>query len=639
MFIGKINLFNWLSHEDATLDMASLVSLRGENGAGKTSVQSALEILLTGRCVSTDDKGSGAKDLIRRGTDKCAITIDLRDRALLGDRLVKMRCSVTEKSGRTVQVKDPNDPAWTGSDFTNTLAAKREILDCLINGRYFTEMDDARQQKLLAAIVLPQTIEWEPWVQKAMADCEMRIDWSIKASDLIAAAYDKAFKERTLVNRMLKEWKEPETPPAASTDDLDAINNRLRERRQQKSDLDSKRGQILAQFTSKIQERARLVQEAQQLQRRLTEEQDRKKTVGKDILSTADLKKRQAAASGAKEAARLDGEIAVIQAKIAVVTKFLQLFDKVSEVAKCPTCQQAIPEEHFNQVASHYIGKKDEAIEAERKLQEQRKALGDPAGSQGVLDAHERAEKDLKLVVKHIEETEESIRETKAKIEAIGEIKEDDKPDTSAIDAELADMESRIARGSAAFEAAIRAKTAREEYDKNVAARAKLTKKQETLEKLVAYFGPGDKGVQAKVLDQHTEAFQESMNTFLAGWNFKCSLKFEPYSFRAGLVNGDEMFTLRAMSDGQRAMFAAAFQVALAKVTGFNFVCVDAAEVFSNENRITLFKNLMAAKLDQAIVIAADVRREIPNRPNTVFYMFTLDKSGAVPTSKVERLT
>jgi len=638
MFISKIHLFNWLSHHDTTLDLEALTALRGENGSGKTSVQSGLEILFTGRAVQTDDKGSGAKDLIRRGADKAAITIELRDKELLGDRTAKMRCSVTEKSGRTVQVKDPNDPAWTGPDFTNAIAAKREILDCLINGRYFTEMEDARQQKLLAAIVLPQTIEFEPWVQKAMADCELRVDWSMKASDLIRVAYDKAFDERKIINRLVKEWKEPQEP-AANHDNAEEIRARLAQRQQQKTELAQQRGQILAQFDARMQDRQRLLDEGLRLQRRLSEELERKKVVGADVLSKAALKEKTAIASGAQEVARLDSEIAVIQAKIADVTKFLEQFDKVSEVAKCPTCQQAIPEEHFNQVAGHYIAKKDEAIAMERKLQDQRKALGDPAGAKSAIDAHKKAEKNFELVQKHITEAEAAIQENKSQVEVIGEIKESDKPDTSEIDTQLADMDTRIQRGTAALGEAINAKNAKESYDQANAAKAKLTKKQETLEKLVEYFGSGPNGVQAKVLGQHAGAFQDSMNTFLAGWNFKCALSFEPWSFRAGLVHGEEMFALRAMSDGQRAMFGAAFQVALAKVTGINFVCVDAAEVFSNENRITLFKNLMAAKLEQAIVIAADVRREIPNRAGTAFYMFTLDGSSGVPTSRVERLT
>ena len=118
MKFSSLHLYNWLSHQDSMMPLDTLSVFRGENGAGKSSIEAALEILLTGRSEQTDDKGSGLRDLIRRGTEKSAITAEIED----GGRLVKMRCSVTEKSGRTVIIKDPADESWTGSDYLAGLA-------------------------------------------------------------------------------------------------------------------------------------------------------------------------------------------------------------------------------------------------------------------------------------------------------------------------------------------------------------------------------------------------------------------------------------------------------------------------------------------------------------------------------------
>jgi hypothetical protein len=79
--------------------------------------------------------------------------------------------------------------------------------------------------------------------------------------------------------------------------------------------------------------------------------------------------------------------------------------------------------------------------------------------------------------------------------------------------------------------------------------------------------------------------------------------------------------------------------VALAKVSGLNFVVVDEADMFLDANRGQLYRGLVAAKLDQVIVLQSDLRREIPKVANAVFYMLQLDRSGDVPTTKVERLT
>src|ERR1017187_7404737 len=126
MKLKSLHLYNFLSHADTTLALDTISVVRGDNGAGKSSIEQAVEMLLTGRSSSTDDKGSGSRDLIRRGLDKCAITAEIED----GARTIKMRCSITEKSGRTVILKDPADESWTGSDYVTMLAMKREVLDC-----------------------------------------------------------------------------------------------------------------------------------------------------------------------------------------------------------------------------------------------------------------------------------------------------------------------------------------------------------------------------------------------------------------------------------------------------------------------------------------------------------------------------
>lgn len=633
MFISKIHLFNWLSHTDTTIDLEALTAFRGENGAGKSSIESGLNFTFTGRCVATDDKGSGGKDLIRRGNDKAAITLDLTH----DKRPIRMRCSITEKSGRTVQIKDPSDASWTGSEFTNMLAANREVLDCLINGRYFTEMELARQQKLLAAIILPQSYEFEKWAVKAMADCHIGIDWLLKPVEVINQAYAKAFDERKLVNRLIKEWKEP---PEISGElpDVDAIHARLADRQSQRNELDGKRRAVILAFEQSKTKHAGLKERGINLQARLTENLNRKREVGADVLSKAALKEKTTTAARVKDAVALDAEIAKIQGSMAELAKSLKQFDALGEAATCPTCTQPIAEEHFNKAVSALIERKDAAATKERELQDKRKALGDPEGAQKKIDAHATAEKNMKLVQTHIDEVERDIQECKAQMEALGTVKEDAQPDTAALDAQLADMDTRIAKGTAALADAVKLHADKAAYEEAIAAKKKLDAKHAELEKLLEYFGPSPAGVQAKLLSETVGAFEGRMNQVLAGWGFRCSLHFEPYAFLVGLVNSNEMFALRTMSDGQRAMFAAAFQVALAKTTGFNFVCVDEAEVFSDQNRVTLFKNLMGAGLDQAIVIAADQRRAIPNRPNTAFYMLSLDGSGVVPTSKVERL-
>lgn len=637
MFIQKLRLENWLSHVDTTLTFERTTGLRGENGSGKTSVEAAIEYILTGRSVQTDDKGSGARELIRRGADKAVLTVDFVDS---DKRALRMRCSVTEKSGRTIAIKDPADESWTGGDYLNNFAARREVLDCLLNSHYFLDMDDARQKKLLAGILLPAIVDLEEWVRPALAECGLTIDWSLRAFDLITAAHDKAYNERKVINMLIKEWKEPEAPPAAPVD-LRVIRDRLKERQDARTTLAIKKGKIVGKFEDDKKARERAGGKAGELQGKLTTEVQRRAQVAKDELSKGRLKEAEEAVKHLDAAKKLDGLIAETTSELAHVRRDIAKLCDVGEAGKCPTCLQVVSDADFERISAPSAQRQNELITLEGEQQQNRKLLGDPEGAQKLLDAHAQAVKDLALIDGRIRDIEEEIREV-TQLNAIAPATE---PDTTEINAQLADLDTRIEKGNAALADAIRAEERKATYDAAMESKKKLDAKQETLEKLVAYFGPGLKGIQTKLLDEHVGGFQESMNKVLAGWNFRCQLQFEPFSFRAGLAGSTECFGLRAMSAGQRAMFAAAFQVALAKVTSFNFVCVDDAEVFSADNRKILFKNLVASQLDQVIVMAADVKLEIPRdqdqqpAPGTVFYLLSLDRSGAVPTTKVERLT
>jgi len=632
MKLKSIHLYQFLSHQDTRLELAGLACLRGENGAGKSSIEQGLEMLLTGRSESTDDKGTGSRDLIRGGCDKSAVTVEIQDATLLGNRTAEMRCSITEKSGRTIAIKDPADEAWTGGDFITALAAKREILDCLTNGRYFPGMDDKRQKALLAGIILPASAIWEDWVESAVNQCNLRVDWTLKPFDLIASAYDQAFEERKLINRLIKGWQEPEPVPA-QVDDIAAIRARLSERQDQRTALAVKREKLLGKFQKAGEAKARAGERLLALQKRLTEELHRKSEVDKSVLSKAKLQEAQETAKRAETAKKLDEEIQVLNAELSATKRMLKSLDELGESGKCPTCTQPISDEVFEKIAVPVKETMDKLLASYNSKLDQRRNLGDYEAAAKVIAEHIQAEKQMELVQKHIDEVEEDIRGTKAEAE-----KEpvETVPDTSEIDAQIADLDARIQKGNAALIDAVQANDKRTQYATAMENKAKLDAKHALLEKLLVYFGP--KGVQAKLLDEHVGGFQTSMNKVLANWGFEANLQFEPYQFGVRFAGHERLYTLKTISKSQKAMFAIAFQVALAKVSGLNFVVVDEADIFLDTNRSMLYRGLVAAQLDQVIVMQSDNRREIPKAPNSVFYMLTLDREGDVPTTRVERL-
>jgi exonuclease SbcC len=633
MKISSLHLYNFLSHQDSMLALDAISSVRGENGSGKTSIEQALEMLYTGRSDSTDDKGSGLRDLIRRGEDKCAITAEITDATLLGGRTAKMRCSITEKSGRTIIIKDPADESWTGSEFLSMLALKREVLDCLINSRYFIGMDDARQKKLLAGIILPATVDWDAWVWPAMAECEVPVDRSLKAFDLMGLAYQAAYDERKAINRKLKDWREPD-PVAVSEMDAQAIRARLKERQDQRTQLALERQKLVDKWQRAQDASGRLQTKLAALEAKLKVDEERKETAQFALLGKTALKAAQTLAAGAEKAKQIDADIQRTTGELAEVRRTLAKLNDLGESGKCAMCGRPVTEAEWLKFAQPSIDKQDLLLGSERDLQAARKALGDYDGAQRVLAAHQQAEKDLALIGSHIAEIEGEIESVQAEIKQAAEVTQ---PNTAEIDTKIADLDTRIEKGNTALIEAIQADTKRQAYTAAMDAKKKLDAKKELLEKLVDYWGP--KGIQGKLLDQHVGGFEGNMNKVLANWGFAAHLSFEPYQFGVSFAGKEHVYALRCISKSQKAMFSIAFQVALAKVSGLNFVVVDEADMFLDANRGQLYRGLVAAKLDQVIVLQSDLRREIPKVPNAVFYMLQLDRSGDVPTTKVERLT
>lgn len=636
MFIKSLHLKNWTSHEDTMLVLDKLSVLRADNGAGKTSIEQALQMLFTGRSESTQDNGNGSRELIRKGGDikGAYITAEVFDKFGGGDA-VKMRATLTEKSGRTVQVKKESDPSWTGSDWLAGIALKREIYDCLINSRYFTGMDGARQKNLLAGIILPTTATFENWVESAVNECGLGLNWSLKAFDLIAEGYKNAYSERTAVNRLIKEWREPEPVPVQELDAA-TIRTKLSERQNERTQAALDKQKITDKWERAQGEREKLSGKISGIEMRLATEQTRRAEVARGLLSKAAVKEHEDLAKNGGKASVLDADAAKLNAELAILRKTLARLDDIGTAGTCPTCTQAMTDEIFERVATPLITQQDKLITAYNEAMESRKALGDYEGAAKNLDAHNQAEKNLKLVDAHIAEYEKDIDGIRKEMEKVpSEVSA--KPDTSALDAKLADLDERIRKGNAALTAVVQADANRKHYAEQIEAKKKLDRKQALLEKLVDYFGP--KGIQAKLLDEHVGGFESSMNTVLKGWGYRCHLQFDPFVFGVSFDGKEQVYNLQTISASQTAMFSIAFQVALAKVSGLNFVVVDAADIFLDANRSALYGALIGAGLDQVIVTQSDLRREIPKIPNAVFYMFTLDRAyGEVPRTVVERL-
>jgi len=631
MIFRSLRLENLLSYEETEFKLEPLTVFRGQNGAGKSTIVSALQALAAGTADCTDDRGAGIRELIRSGAEKASVAAEIEE----SGETRKVRIGITEKSGRMPSCSKDSDPGYTGRDYLASLALRADVLEILINSKSFFGKGDAkaetRQKELLASIILPAMVEFDKRALDAVESLGLAVRRDLKPFDFIATAYDAAYKERTAVNRAIKDWKEPAKPSEAPAP-VEDIRKKLGDRQEGRTQAAVKRQGVLGDWQRAMVARAKLVEKLASLEAKLQTDHKRKGDVG-PVFTKAALANFEKEAKNLEAATALNKAIQIRSAEIEVLGRQLAAIQNMlAGKAECPTCHQAITDEVQGALFEPIQKQFDQKNADQRADFEKRKALGDPAKAQKLIEEHKTAQSQNELIDRHIAEVEKDIAEVKK--ELASELPA--QPDTSAIDAEISDLDARIEKGNAALQRAITVESEKKYYDQQIGLKAGWEKTLATLEKLVTYFGPS--GVQAKLLDESIGPFEAKMNEILLGWGFAAKLKFDPYEFRVGFTGHDGWYSLKTISASQRAMFAVAFQVALAKTTGNNFVVVDAADIWLDANRTQLYKNLMRAGLDQVIVLQSDTRREIPPASNSAFYMLSLDGSAAIPKTVVERL-
>ncbi|QUH22069.1 AAA family ATPase [Alkaliphilus sp. B6464] len=92
MKINKIGIKNFRNHQLTTITMDKTVNLfLGKNNNGKSSIKAALEMVLTGGCEFTGDKGQGYQYLIKTGTKQTIVSADVEGVGEIEKRLGKSK--------------------------------------------------------------------------------------------------------------------------------------------------------------------------------------------------------------------------------------------------------------------------------------------------------------------------------------------------------------------------------------------------------------------------------------------------------------------------------------------------------------------------------------------------------------------
>jgi hypothetical protein len=123
------------------------------------------------------------------------------------------------------------------------------------------------------------------------------------------------------------------------------------------------------------------------------------------------------------------------------------------------------------------------------------------------------------------------------------------------------------------------------------------------LGRLTEFFGPD--GAMMGQTCGRMGSFTEDLNRHLAVFGYTCTIALDPFQIHVNSSkDGHFDLSLKYLSESEQFRFGVAFQMALAMVTGLQFVVIDRADLLDKEKRQMLTSLVLNSKLDQAIVLA-----------------------------------
>ena len=160
MKIQTLTLKNFRSHRETVLALDRLNFIRGANGCGKSSIQMALEYLLTGRCQLTDGAGRGVEALIRTGEKELEVSATLES----GDTICRRRSA----RSHVVEINGKRIPVDTAEAILEKRFGSADVLSAVLNADRFVEMSEAEQKRFLPHVVDAGRIEIPEQIRDAL---------------------------------------------------------------------------------------------------------------------------------------------------------------------------------------------------------------------------------------------------------------------------------------------------------------------------------------------------------------------------------------------------------------------------------------------------------------------------------------
>jgi predicted nuclease with TOPRIM domain len=562
MRILNLTLKNFRSHIETVLELDRFTFVRGPNGCGKSSIQMALEYLFTGRCEITDAAGRGAEALIRTGAKDLEVSATLEN----GETICRRRTSrshIVELNGQRVPV-----------DAAEASLEKRfgptDVLSAVLHAGRFIEMPGAEQKKLLAQVVAAGKGDIPDEISDALRSIHEEPPRLASVAD-VEAAHRRFYDLRAETNRALRalgQMNKPDIP--SDLPPAQEVKRKLEDLRQQKERLVAQKAQGEATWEST---QARL----QQVQAEIEE-------VSSEFLSASQLQELVKLASRQGEAERLRQELTGLIAEQKAMEASLAALEGLG--GKCPTCRQPMSADvHGEEIETlrERLAELDGLIQG---TNEELNENGEIAAAASRLEGHRKA---LARRVK--------LEEEQAKLRSVPG------PATGDLESRMTILSERINKGERVLEKAQHLESARERWEWYVGEKSTMEARIRLFDRLVEYLGPN--AATMGQVSGRIGSFTEDLNRHLAAFRYSCSIAFEPFEIRVSPSEENRTgLSLKHLSESERFRFGAAFQIALAIVTGLRFVVIDRADMLDKEKRKMLTGLLLNSELDQAIILA-----------------------------------
>src|SRR5690348_985791 len=320
MFMTKLRLKNFRSHQETMLALDRFNLIRGPNGCGKSSVQMALEYLLTGRCQLTDGAGRGAEGLIRAGEKELEVSATFQN----GETICRRRTArshILEINGK----RGPVDTAQAAleKDFGPT-----DVLSAVLNADRFVTMSETEQKKFLAQVIDAGRIEIPEQIREAFGAVNEEPPRLESGRD-IEEAHRRFYDLRTEATRALRALGQMEKPDIPS--DLPSVN-----------EVQKKLGELRQQKESLVAQKAEAEACWQNAQARLKQVRVGMEEVASEILNASQEQELLRVESDRSEAEKLCQELANLIAEQKTAENRLVVTQGLK--SKCNSCGQSISE-------------------------------------------------------------------------------------------------------------------------------------------------------------------------------------------------------------------------------------------------------------------------------------------------------